>query len=148
MTSETDAVGYVYFVQATRCRLIKIGYSDEPLVRLRSLRMSGPDELTLLAVKRGDMADERELHATFARFRLHGEWFKPSKRLLRFIEEVRAQHDQTIAPRPVRPVLPMQAAPPVKPQSLDRRYKRPPLTTDLPEIIDVFTGRPLQVSSR
>lgn len=31
--------GYVYFIQAKRCRLIKIGFSETPMARLQQLQM-------------------------------------------------------------------------------------------------------------
>jgi hypothetical protein len=48
-----------------------------------------PVELRLLLAVHGDGALERELQMQFARFALRGEWFRPARSLLRFIEELR-----------------------------------------------------------
>jgi T5orf172 domain len=94
----SDSMGYVYFIQAKRCKLIKIGASENPKVRLRSLQNSGPDELTLLAIMPGGIEMEQKLHRLFASARQHGEWFKPTKRLRTFIAKALAEHDQTVTP--------------------------------------------------
>lgn len=78
--------GYVYFVQAKRCRLIKIGFSVDPLARLRDLQGMSPDQLILLVTTRGSIDDEQRYHVEFAKFRKHGEWFRPARALLDHID--------------------------------------------------------------
>lgn len=74
----------VYFIRAERLGLVKIGVANDARTRLRGLAMSSPDRLWVLGVAlchRGGTL-EKELHRQFAQFRLHGEWFTPSRELL------------------------------------------------------------------
>jgi hypothetical protein len=70
--------GYVYFIQATRCRLIKIGYSADPVRRFRNLQTANPEPLQPLGIIAGTIEDEWDLHERFHNDRVHGEWFEPS----------------------------------------------------------------------
>lgn len=78
---------YVYFIQGEATGLIKIGYSRNLLTRFSQLQTASADTLRLLARLRGNQDRERELHARFAPWRKHGEWFEPAKPLLRYIAE-------------------------------------------------------------
>ena len=63
---------------------IKIGKTRGPVEsRLASLQTGNPRRLTLLATTRA--YSERELHSRFWEERIAGEWFKPSRRLLAFV---------------------------------------------------------------
>lgn len=74
----TKGPGYIYFVQAPDCGPVKIGFTTgHPKRRLETLQCGSPVELTLRAMIRGTMADERAFHKQFAANRLHGEWFIP-----------------------------------------------------------------------
>jgi hypothetical protein len=82
----------VYFIQASRLRLIKIGRATDPVERVSALRTGSPDALSLLAfIRCDDMAAaailERDLHRQFQSDRSHGEWFEPTGALLRLIQE-------------------------------------------------------------
>lgn len=77
----------IYFIQGATTRLIKIGVTTDLQMRLSALQATSPDRLTVLGCLPGSLDDEGSLHARFARERLHGEWFKPSARLMRFIGE-------------------------------------------------------------
>jgi hypothetical protein len=77
----------VYFIQAEN-GLIKIGVSESPHGRLQALQTGSPVRLRLVGMIAGAGASgEAELHAKFAEYREHGEWFRPSADLLRFIKE-------------------------------------------------------------
>lgn len=63
--------------------LVKFGYSQDPLSRLRSLQTGNSEVLTLLetiAVEQSDRIRwlERSLHAEFSHRRVRGEWFRCS----------------------------------------------------------------------
>lgn len=79
---------FVYFVQAEALGLIKVGAAACAATRFRSMHTDSPDKLSLLGVIRCDEARELEsrLHATFRKDRSHREWFRPSERLLQYIE--------------------------------------------------------------
>lgn len=79
----------IYFIRAATLGLIKIGRTGCAMTRLEALRTSGPDQLELMGImlcERGG-ALEKELHARFMAGRAHGEWFRPTDDLLRFIAE-------------------------------------------------------------
>lgn len=74
---------YTYFVQAGDDGPIKIGWTKNLLVRLRTLSAMWPVPLQLLGVIKGNV--EAQCHARFADFRLGGEWFDASPVVLDFI---------------------------------------------------------------
>jgi hypothetical protein len=72
-----------YFIQGQQGGNIKIGVALSPEDRLRDLQCGSPVPLVLLAFINSNK--ESELHQLFAEDRAHGEWFRPSAQLLRFI---------------------------------------------------------------
>jgi DNA-binding XRE family transcriptional regulator len=78
---------YTYFAQAVQTGLIKIGHAGDVERRLKSLRSTSPDELKLLGVVSEKEYTEATVHLMFAPERTHGEWFKPSARLMEFIKK-------------------------------------------------------------
>jgi hypothetical protein len=79
---------YVYFIQGAG--LIKIGVSLYPQERLEALCLWSPVPLKLLAIVPGGYKLETKLHKMFAAFRVHGEWFYPTRDLIAIIEEYMA----------------------------------------------------------
>lgn len=74
----------VYFVQSSQGGPVKIGYvsrADGLQNRLDSLQTGCAYPLVVLRVIAGDRTTEQELHARFARWRVSGEWFLPSKEI-------------------------------------------------------------------
>lgn len=85
---DSEEKGYVYFIQATTSRSIKIGYaSTDPLQRLNALRTGSSESLELLGCERAVRRKETELHKRWATSRLNGEWFTESPDLLAYIQE-------------------------------------------------------------
>ena len=86
----TPAYGHcvAYFVQAATGQ-VKIGRSKRLADRLEALRACSPVKLRLVgwAPERGWL--ENQLHFTFGRHRLHGEWFRPHPRMKRLLDELR-----------------------------------------------------------
>ena len=78
--------GYIYFIQQGLDGQIKIGYSQDPKDRLKTLQTSNPRELRLLLTLQGNEDYERKLHKQFERHKLKGEWFEPHEDVLIFIE--------------------------------------------------------------
>jgi hypothetical protein len=78
----------VYFVQCAGGGPIKIGHSTSPDGRLTELQVGSPYVLRVVATMRGGIEVERTLHRAFAKDRLHGEWFNPSRELVAFIDEI------------------------------------------------------------
>jgi hypothetical protein len=73
-----DMGSWVYFIQAGEAGPIKIGKSDDPVARLRSLQTAHHQRLILLGTVRGGEPLEKELHRLHEKDRLLGEWFRPS----------------------------------------------------------------------
>lgn len=77
----------VYFIQTGEGGPIKIGYTDDVWLRLSQLQCSHSETLYIRAVIDGGERIEHEKHAQFAFDHIRGEWFRPSDKLLSFIEK-------------------------------------------------------------
>lgn len=85
----SDAIGFIYFIQGVNGGPIKIGYSTNIETRLRELQTGYPDVLRLLLAFRGNMKHEKALHRQLNTYRLNGEWFSPAPFVLEKIEKLR-----------------------------------------------------------
>lgn len=65
----------VYFIKDESTGFVKIGYSDKPNNRLKSLQTSSANKLTLVKTVEGDRTLEFALHEKFAKHKVRGEWF-------------------------------------------------------------------------
>lgn len=89
--SGATRTAFVYFMR--RERLIKIGYSTDPVARATGLNAE------LLAAVPGDWALEKQMHSQFAHLRRTGEWFEPGEDLIGYINALRnKQQFPDIAP--------------------------------------------------
>lgn len=77
---------WVYFVECTRTRRIKIGSAINPPARLKGLQCGSPTELRIITAEPYAITGELELHRMFGKARLHGEWFRPVHPLMKHIE--------------------------------------------------------------
>jgi len=77
--------GKIYFVQSGPDGPIKIGFSRSHHNRFDHLQAHNARKLRLLALLDGTYEKEKEIHERFASIRLHGEWFEPAPKLLRFV---------------------------------------------------------------
>lgn len=85
----------IYFAQDTHTDHIKIGVAEDIKKRISQLQTGNPNEIRVLLMigcpngqtgyRERDLAIERELHHRFARYRVSGEWFRPSHELLKLI---------------------------------------------------------------
>ncbi len=70
----------IYFIQqGNHLGPVKIGYSRTApgvLSRLSSLQTASPTQLTLIAVITGSEAREAEIHDSFRKFHIRGEWYR------------------------------------------------------------------------
>jgi hypothetical protein len=64
-----------YLIQCETTGLVKIGFSNDPNDRLRTLRIGSPTKLAIRGVLGGGRDMEATLHARFAHRRSHGEWY-------------------------------------------------------------------------
>lgn len=74
-----------YFIRSGPHGPIKIGVTTNFSKRFRGLALTSPVELLVLGTV--PMNIERECHAALAKWRLHGEWFKPAPEVLAFIRQ-------------------------------------------------------------
>jgi hypothetical protein len=82
-TEANNGEGWVYFMR--RERLIKIGTTTDVLRRAKTLNA------TVLAKCPGSYSEEKQLHAKFAAYRRHGEWFEPAPELMQLINAIRVE---------------------------------------------------------
>ena len=78
--------GVVYFIRGVATGLIKIGWAQDVFKRMRVLQANSPDKLELLGGFLGGVRDEDAIHEKFKDDRSHNEWFRPTPKLLMFIE--------------------------------------------------------------
>lgn len=67
------STGYCYVAETPN--LYKFGYSDNPRLRLVSLRDEAGELVSLLGYATGSRTQEARLHELLNRFRSHGEWY-------------------------------------------------------------------------
>ena len=87
LVSEEDMIYFIKEKRIAGVSNVKIGFSNEPYVRLSQLQTSHPCELLLIAIMKGNKRKERELHKLFKEFHIRGEWFKLTKSIRDFIKE-------------------------------------------------------------
>jgi len=78
----------IYFIQASKSRLIKIGCTSNVRERVWDIRRSSPEDINILKIIRGSFKDETELHKKFKSLNEYSEWYSPGKDLLDFIEKL------------------------------------------------------------
>lgn len=79
----------IYFIQAQD--KIKIGVTDDPVVRITELQTGNPYRLICKLLVDGSFDEERRLHRMFLEDRLVGEWFSLSAPIKEYINE--RQHE-------------------------------------------------------
>lgn len=77
---------FVYFLESDG--LIKIGYSIDPVNRVKSIRQNWPNPIRVLKVISGNWCMEQGFHAQFAAHRRNGEWFARHPELVEFIDSL------------------------------------------------------------
>jgi hypothetical protein len=84
----SNSIGYVYFVEAPGCGLIKIGHTSRTMAaRLMQLKACSPVPLVVLATIVASKDREREIHLRFRESWSHGEWFVAVEELRGYISE-------------------------------------------------------------
>jgi hypothetical protein len=72
--ADVETLG-VYLIGPPNTCIAKIGVSDDPEARLADLQVGSHQPLVLLWKTSGGQGLESALHAYFAPYRIHGEWF-------------------------------------------------------------------------
>jgi hypothetical protein len=73
--SRSARIGFVYLMRNSRNNLWKIGFSNKPKVREKTLQAEEP-EVELHAYFPASMLNEKHLHSMLKKKRVRGEWFK------------------------------------------------------------------------
>lgn len=81
----------LYFLQAGDGGPIKIGAAHDPVERMQTLQVGNHERLRLIAVLPGKGAMETYLHVLFGHLRVRpdGEWFRPGRELMAYIESAK-----------------------------------------------------------
>ena len=82
----------IYFMQAGNGP-IKIGFSTNIKSRLPEIQRWHPEEIRLLKMVTGRIEGERDIHRLFKEDRIRGEWFKPSEKLMAFINGLQDSYE-------------------------------------------------------
>lgn len=94
-TGPQDGIRYVYFIACDDANAVKIGITRDPQERLAALQAGCPLQLRLAALIQTEpdtrqAADlEKQLHAAFRAWRIHGEWFIFADSVREYCEIVR-----------------------------------------------------------
>ena len=86
----------IYFIQVVLptgdADLIKIGYTNRLHERMGTYKLHNPYTLNLLAIMPGNREMETEIQDRFCNFNVTGEWYKPEKELLEYIENIKVSY--------------------------------------------------------
>lgn len=77
----------VYFIYCEKENLVKIGFTRYLERRFNNLKTMSPSKIVLLGSIEGTKLTEEKLHAKFNKSRAHGEWFRLTKSLSRYLRE-------------------------------------------------------------
>lgn len=75
----------IYFARMRNGGPIKIGYTTDVKSRFCALQTSAPTTLVCLRLIEGTIKEEQEIHRKFHRIRKHGEWFRSTLPLTKYI---------------------------------------------------------------
>lgn len=96
----------VYFIRSGEDGPVKIGVTRNVAARVRNLQTGSAHKLIVIRTIEAGEIIERRAHAYFAKFRLHGEWFKYSSQMLQWMPH----WDLPIVVPPAAKILPAAPA--------------------------------------
>ena len=79
----------IYFIQDLKTGLVKIGKSNNPKLRLKTLQTGSSSELKVIKTIPGGIYLEQIIHKYFSHLRKKGEWFILDSELRAFINNNR-----------------------------------------------------------
>ena len=77
----------VYFLQLEGGGPIKVGYSQNPKMRMANLKHSCPYPLHFIGLGNGKRSDEKRFHDALHNHCIHGEWYRPDSPVLQMIND-------------------------------------------------------------
>ena len=84
-----NCTGYIYFIQMDYIGPIKVGIARDPKARLSHLQSANPYRLHLLYCFPGGLESEELLHKLLHKDHMRGEWFLPSEKVFKEIQQQR-----------------------------------------------------------
>jgi hypothetical protein len=85
---------FVYFMRAPGWGIVKIGRSNSPFKRLRTVRHKSPHPVELVTmITEGPNITERRFHRALKHLRVNGEWFLADDDLLDLMLLIRDTED-------------------------------------------------------
>ena len=88
----------LYAIEAPASGLVKIGSSEDPHYRFRTIQAMSPEMLEMRIVSPVDGRElEKSFHERFTHLRHHGEWFRQKQELtVALYEEEFKHHDEEV----------------------------------------------------
>ena len=88
----------LYAIEAQASGLVKIGSSEDPHHRFKTIQAMSPEMLEMRIVSPVDGRElEKSFHKRFAHLRHHGEWFRQKQELtVALYEEEFKHHDEEV----------------------------------------------------
>lgn len=74
--ASSPEISWVYFILDEDAKRVKIGYSTNPMKRLKNLQTGASGTLRLVCATPGGAKLEAYFHEQFSPYRVNGEWFK------------------------------------------------------------------------
>lgn len=85
-------VDVAYVVQSADGRVVKVGVSGNPKIRVNGIKQSVPFDVRLVALIADGKDSEQRMKALLAPWKIQGEWFAPRVELNEFLAEKRREN--------------------------------------------------------
>jgi len=76
----------VYFILNKDSNHVKIGYSKNPTLRIKTLQTGSSNRLELIAILKGTIKEEKFLQKKFNKYHINNEWFEYNENIREFIK--------------------------------------------------------------
>ena len=86
----------IYFVLAKEVDRVKIGRTVNIFERFSTMQTCSPVKLDLLVYFAAPVCIEKKIHARFASYHCHGEWFKYSGEIMSMVEKITRDYKDTV----------------------------------------------------
>ena len=87
---ENEKTGYIYLVQNTHTKSLKIGFSKKPKNRVSQLNTSSEFPIKLLYKIKGNTKEERAIHRKFNEHHKKLEWFEYSESIVQYFKNLQS----------------------------------------------------------
>jgi hypothetical protein len=86
--SDVEVREFVYFCSGKTTGLIKIGWTFDPVRRVKDIQRMSPDRLQMIGFIPGSRELEKMIHEYLSKFRVHNEWFDPQPPVVSLIQDL------------------------------------------------------------